>query len=81
MRDFLDRKILVGDTLVYPHRSRHLMILKKATVTALAVGAIHGINENGRNVIVRTPGRCVSIRPGDLVPTPSGSFRMTYSKE
>ncbi len=81
MRDFLDRKILVGDTVVYPHRTGSLMVLKKATVTAFGSAAIHATNENGRHITLLHPERCVSVRPGDLVPTPSGSFRMTYSKE
>ncbi len=76
MRDFLDRKILVGDTVVYPHRTGSLMVLKKATVTAFGSTTIHGTNENGRHITLMRPERCVSI------PAPSDrSFAMTYSKE
>ncbi len=64
MRDFLDRKILVGDTLVYPHRTGSLMVLKKATVTAFGATTIHCINENGRNIVLLHPERCVSMLPG-----------------
>ncbi len=63
MRDFLDRKILVGDTLVYPVRTRSTMVLKKATVMAFGATTIHCTNKNGRNVVISTPGRCLSIPP------------------
>ena len=63
MRDFMDRKIVVGDTVVYPHRARSVMVLKKATVTAFGATAIHATNENGRNVVLLHPERCVSFPP------------------
>lgn len=64
MRDFLDRKIVVGDTVVYPHRAGSLMVLKKAMVTAFGATTIHGINENGRNITLLHPERCVTSPPG-----------------
>ena len=81
MRDFLDRKILVGDTVVYPHRARSVMVLKKAVVNALGALTVHCTNENGRNIVIQHPERSVSLPPAPIAPPPPGSFTMTRSKE
>lgn len=61
MRDFLEREIKVGDTLVYPVRQFSSMWLTKITVTDLSDETVHGTNDNGRRVTVSRTKRSVIV--------------------
>ncbi len=62
MKDFLGRRIKVGDTLVYPVRRKSAMWLSSITVTDLADSTLHGTNRKGRRIKLSKPDRTVIIR-------------------
>ena len=59
MKDFLERKIYVGDMLVYPVRRGSKMWLTKSRVVGLGDGFVYGVNDNGRRVTLSRPERSI----------------------
>lgn len=64
MKDFLGRRIKVGDTLVYPVRRKSAMWLSSIVVTDLAVAfsTVYGTNRKGRRIKLSKLNRTVIIR-------------------
>jgi hypothetical protein len=61
MQDFCKREITSGNQLVYPVRRGSKLWLRQIKVTIVRENEIHGIDDRGRFVTVRTPSRCVVV--------------------
>lgn len=61
MKDFLEREIKVGCTLVYPVRRKSKMWLTKIQVTDLGDETIRGVNDKGHRVTLSRSNRSIVV--------------------
>ena len=72
-KDFLDRTIAAGDTVVYPVRRGSAMWLTKLVVTQVADDHITGYHGDSRRVTVKNLNNCIVIesKGAATVPAPT----------
>jgi len=65
-RDFLDRAIMAGNTIVYPVRRGSSMWLNKLVVTQVDAEHVTGLNSNGRWITIHNLQNCVVVNPSPV---------------